>query len=87
MPRRLTSLMASVAAVALILGAFISVGRWYRELDGMEQVSVDVARTVLMIVSGIFGVLLTPFLVADWLRDRKREAERKALARESSEGR
>jgi hypothetical protein len=85
MPRRLTSLMALIAAVALILGAFISVGRWYRELDGMEQVSVDVARTVLMIVSGIFGVLLAPFLVSDWLRDRRRELERKALAREASD--
>lgn len=82
MPRRIPSLMAATAAVAVILGAFIATGRWYRALDEMDRISVDVARAVLLIVSAVFAILLTPFLVADWIQDRRREAERRAATME-----
>ncbi len=44
MPRRLTTYIALIAAVVLVLPPSSRSVRWYRELDGMEQVSVDVAR-------------------------------------------
>lgn len=86
MPRRITSMMAAIAWVALTLGALLAVGRWYRDLDWTERGSVDVCRDVLLIVAAIFATLLSPFLAADWLRDRRREAERRGLLRDSAAG-
>ncbi len=75
MPRSLPSMFLLVAWAAAISGCL----RWYLRLDEFHRGPVEVVCGVLLIVGAIFALLISPFLIADWLRDRKREAHRRWL--------
>jgi len=72
-----------VAWLAMIFGAM----RWYLRLDEVERGPVEVASGILLIVGSIFTLLIAPFLIVDWVQERKREAHRRWLQEQPSKPR
>ena len=87
MPRSLASMMGAIAWVGVTLGLFLAALRWYEGLNEWDRGPVDVAGFILLVVGGIFALLLSPFLVADWVVDWRREAHLRWLQRQGGDRR
>lgn len=77
MPKRITTWMAIVAALALGLGGFVSTGRWYYALSEPEQKAFNFARGLgFVFVAVVLAILLPIYLFdrAETARRRKEEA-------------
>lgn len=65
MPRRITTWMGLVAAVAAMLG----VSLWYVGLDGDGRAPIAVVVTILLANAAAWSVVLGPIVVADLVTD------------------
>jgi hypothetical protein len=77
MPVRISTWMVLIALVAIGLGCMIGGGRWYQSLSDFERSSLVITLLVYLISLVIFGAIVTPLFVMDFVKDilkRRRDA-------------
>jgi hypothetical protein len=77
MPGRISTWMVLIAMIACGLGFSIAGGRWYHSLSDFERSSFQIMLAVYLVSVVIFGAIVTPLFVFDFVKDvlkRRREA-------------
>ena len=89
MPVRIWSWMVLIAIIGCGLGCSIAGGRWYQSMNDFERSSFGILLTVYLVSVVIFGAIVTPLFLIDFVKDvmkRRCEALATRIAlRESAE--